>query len=133
MSESKARIMGELVFIFQNAKRDAAVAKVKLRDSGFGFKIMADTDPESTDTVFAMVWRDYPPEALGAGESALADQFWDQVHEIIGSDLVDCASLVAPDFVPEFFGDFGEKTDPLLLREWVRTANEARILTAAVK
>ncbi len=127
MSESKVRIMGELVFVFSNAKRDAAVAKVKLRGSGFGFKIMPDTDPESTDTVFAMVWRDYPPEALGAGESALADQFTKQVGEIIGSDLVDCVGLVASDLVPEFFGDFGEKTDPLLVREWVQTAHEARI------
>ncbi len=127
MSKSKARILGELIFVFANAKRDAAAAGAKLRSSGFGFKIMPDTDPESADTIFAMAWGDYPPEALDIGEFALAVQFMEQASRTVGKGVVDCAGLVAPDFVPQFFGDFGEKTDPLLVLERVRRAQEVRI------
>jgi hypothetical protein len=107
MSESKIRIMGELVFVFSNAKHDAAAAGAKLRAAGFEFKITDDIDECSDDTRYMMVWRDYHADALGAGEPALADQFTKQVGEIVGNDLPDCVGLVAPDFVPKFFGDFG--------------------------
>jgi hypothetical protein len=103
---SKARIAGEMIFVFQNAKRDAAVAGAKLRAAGFEFKVMPDTDPESADTVFAMVWRDYPPKALGVGEYDLVVQFIDQVEKIAGDNWVDTAGLVESDHVPKFFGDF---------------------------
>jgi hypothetical protein len=120
---TKRRMMGELIFL--NGKDEAQAAGAKLVNAGFGFVITDDVDDEVVDefgnhppTAFVMVWLDYHPDALkGAGsEHALAQQFCGRVRGIIDQEP-DNVGLVASDLVPTFFGDFGEKTDPLLIQQ----------------